>query len=295
MRERPLNPSDLDQTIVQVVNESAEELEDELKSDIVFYHGPIHPSLFRPFRNFIEEVRASSKRTEGAVSVFLRTNGGSAETAERLVDVLRHHYATVNFVVPDMAMSAGTIFCMAGDRIYMDYSSALGPIDPQVISSDGSGFLPAMGYLDQVQAITQKPSLSPADVILLKGVDLGKLALFEQARNLSVDLLKKWLVEYKFKNWTAHRTNNAGAPVTEDEKVQRAAEVAADLADHKKWRSHSRALNVSRLQDLRLEIDDYSGNVSLREKIRRYNDLLTSHIDRLNMPYYFHSHHTEAL
>jgi ClpP class serine protease len=49
------------------------------------------------------------------------------------VTVIRKHYKTVNFVVPDYAMSAGTIFCMSGDKIFMDYASALGPIDPQVI------------------------------------------------------------------------------------------------------------------------------------------------------------------
>jgi hypothetical protein len=155
--------------------------------------------------------------------------------------------------------------------------------------------LPALGYLDKVDELTAKSNLSPADAVLLRGIDLAKLALFEQAKNLSIDLLKKWLVEYKFKDWTRHRTTNAGAPVTHSEKVDRAAEVAAELADHKRWRSHGRAINVSRLKDLRLDIDDYSDNVNLRSMIRKYNDLLTSHIDRQNMPYYFHSHHTEAL
>lgn len=290
-----MNPADLDHTIVQVVNQSAAELEEALASDVVFYHGPIHPGLFRQFRNFIEEVKAKSVRTEDAVTVVLRTPGGSAETVERLVDVLRHHYSTVNFVVPDTAMSAGTIWCMSGDKIFMDYSSALGPIDPQVMAPDGSGFIPALGYLDKVEELTAKPSLSPADAVLLRGIDLAKLALFEQARNLSIDLLKKWLVEYKFKDWSAHRTTNPGATVTAEEKVARAEQVAADLADHKRWRSHGRALNIARLRELRLDIDDYSNNPQLRNCIRKYNDLLTSHIDRLNMPYYFHSHHTEAV
>jgi hypothetical protein len=290
-----VNPADYDQTIAELVNECARTLEDEMASDVVFYHGPIHPGLCRQFRNFIEEVKDSSIRTEETISVVLRTTGGSAETVERLVDVLRHHYRTVNFVVPDMAMSAGTIFCMSGDRIFMDYSSVLGPIDPQVMAPDGSSYLPALGYLDKVEELTAKPQLSPADVVLLKGIDLGRLALFEQAKNLSIDLLKKWLVEYKFKDWTHHRTNNPDAPVTVEEKERRAAEVAADLADHVRWRSHGRALNISRLRELRLDIDDYSNNAQLRDRIRRYNDLLTSHVDRQNLVFYFHSHHTEVI
>lgn len=289
-----MKPEDLDSTIVNVVNTYAQDLEEELKSDLIFYHGPIHPGLLNMFRNFIEEVKHSSVREEKTISVVLRTGGGSAETVERLVDILRHHYETVNFIVPEMAMSAGTIWCMSGDRIYMDYSAALGPIDPQVPNQDGSGYLPALGYLDKVEEITAKAQLSPADAVLLRGVDLGRLALFEQAKNLSIDLLKKWLVEYKFKDWNVHRTTNPGTPVTQEEKEARAAEVAAVLADHKRWRSHGRALNVTRLRDLRLEIDDYSENEPLRDKIRKYNDLLTSHIDRLSMSYYFHSRHSEV-
>ena len=81
----------------------------------------------------------------------------------------------------------------------MDYSSALGPIDPQVMAPDGGSYLPALGYLDKVEEITAKPQLTPADVVLLKGIDLGRLALFEQAKNLSIDLLKNgwWNINSK--------------------------------------------------------------------------------------------------
>ena len=106
----------------ELLNERAVELEDALKSDVVFYQGSIYPGYFRAFREFIEEVKQKSSRSEDAVSVILRTGGGSAETTERMVGVLRHNYNHVNFVVPDVAMSAGTIFCMSGDKIYMDYT-----------------------------------------------------------------------------------------------------------------------------------------------------------------------------
>lgn len=59
---------------------------------------------------------------------MLTTLGGSATAAERAVKVLRHFYNEVNFVVPDYAYSAGTILCMSGDNIYMDYFGVLGPI-----------------------------------------------------------------------------------------------------------------------------------------------------------------------
>ncbi|WP_414521440.1 SDH family Clp fold serine proteinase, partial [Umezakia ovalisporum] len=62
--------------------------------------------------------------------VILETEGGSIETTERIADVFRHHYplGEVSFLIPNFAMSAGTILVMSGDRILMDYYSVLGPI-----------------------------------------------------------------------------------------------------------------------------------------------------------------------
>jgi hypothetical protein len=234
-------------------------------------------------------VKAASQRTEDTLSIVLRTPGGSVETADRFVTVVRHHYKTVNFIIPDYAMSAGTIFCMSGDRIYMDYASALGPIDPQVQAPDGSGWIPALGYLDKVNEITDKDDLSPADVVFLKSLDLAKLALYEQAKNLSIDLLKAWLVQYKFKDWNQHRTNNPGTTVTLDEKKERAAEIAAALSNHKKWFSHGRSLNIAKLTELRIQIDDYSHNDKLSDAIRGYSDMLAAYNERMNRIFHLHS------
>ena len=74
---------------------------------------------------------------------------------ERMVNTIRHHYAEVYFVVPDRAMSAGTIFAMSGDKIFMSYFSVLGPIDPQ-IEKDGR-LVPALSYLSRFQRLCKRP------------------------------------------------------------------------------------------------------------------------------------------
>lgn len=290
-----MNTADLDHSIFNHIHEKARELEELLSSDVVCYYGDINPGYFRLFRNFIEEVKQTSQREDDTLSIILRTAGGSAETAERYVTVVRHHYTTVNFIVPDIAMSAGTIFCMSGDHIFMDYSSSLGPIDPQVLAPDGSGYVAALGYLDKVEEISSKAELSPSDVVFLNKLDLAKLALYEQAKNLSIDLLKRWLVQYKFKNWNVHRTSNPGTPVTDDEREQRAAEIAEALSDNKRWHSHGRSLDTQKIRQLRLEICDYSEKTEVRNAIRGYNDPLTAYTDRMRYPFYLHSHLTERV
>src|SRR5665213_3094535 len=178
-----------DHTIKEVLTERVQKLETQFNSDVVFYYGEIHPSLVKMFRNFIEDLTAQTGRKD-TLTMFLNTPGGSAETVEKMVDIMRFHYNNVHFVVPDFAMSAGTILCMSGNKIYMDYSSSLGPIDPQVFN--GKDWVPALGYLDQVEKLlekAQKGTITQAEFLIMQSLDLAMLSRYEQAKNLTITLL----------------------------------------------------------------------------------------------------------
>ena len=91
-----------------------------------------------------------------------------------MVHVIRKHYKEVLFIIPDRAMSAGTVFVMAGDQIFMSESSCLGPIDPQ-IEKDGK-FVPALSYLNQYQRLYDKAEtgqLNTTELMLLNNLDPG--------------------------------------------------------------------------------------------------------------------------
>lgn len=256
---------------------------------MVFYFGEIHPLLDKSFRDFIEELKKDTDFERDRLTVILNTPGGSVETVEKMVNVIRHHYEELYFIVPDSAMSAGTIFCMAGDKIYMDYSSSLGPIDPQVFN--GNKWMPALGYLDKVEELvtkSQKGTLTEAEFLILRELDLAELRSYEMARKLTESLLKEWLVKFKFKNWNAH--SSTGKEVTIKEKERRAEEIAKLLGDNSIWHSHGRSIGIRRLQDeLKLEIDDYSDKPDLSEKIRSYNDLICEYIRRHDAKIFLHS------
>lgn len=270
------------------------DLETGLGADVALYFGPIFPSIEKRFRDFIEELKNTEpgEVTRARLAIVLNSPGGSAETVEKLVEIVRYHYAEVKFIIPDEAMSAGTIFAMSGDAIYMDYTSSLGPIDPQV--NNGTDWVPALGYLDQVEKMIQKSrqgTLTDAELVILQNLDLAMLSRYEQAKNLTITLLKKWLVEYKFKDWVTHRTdpNKLGQPVMLEEKQQRAEEIATLLADNKIWHSHGRKIGVKTLQNLlRLEVVDYSADNALRGKILAYSEFITDYINRHDFPFFLH-------
>lgn len=285
-------PMIFDATIKSLLNDKLKKLEKHFDADVVFFYGEIHLGLIRPFRDLIEDLKKDGKKKD-KLALVLNTAGGSAETAEKFVDIIRFHYKDVTFIVADFAMSAGTIFCMSSNRIYMDYSSSLGPIDPQVWN--GTQWVPALGYLDKVEEMLAKAAggtLSNAEFLVLQSQDLAMLSRYEQARNLTITLLKKWLVEYKWGDWNTHGTNPAklGQPVTPEEKKERAEEVAKLLGDNKYWHSHGRMIGINTLRSLlRLKIEDFSTDRNLQPLIRSYNDLITEYIGRSNFKVFMHS------
>ena len=148
-------------------------LESKLNADVFTYYGEILNGVERNVKDIIEALSKDSKKHQ-AIYVFLTTPGGSLPPVQRMVDILRHFYSEVNFIVPDYAYSAGTIWCMSGDNIYMNYYSSLGPIDPQVQNKDGK-LVAALGYLDKINELLEKAKkneLSQAEFLILKDFDL---------------------------------------------------------------------------------------------------------------------------
>jgi len=276
---------EVDNQIQQLLNNKLLALEKHFDADILNYYGTFGGGE-NELRKIISELASDAKHNK--IYIILTTNGGNAITVERLVNILRHHYQEVNFIIPDYAYSAGTIFCMSGDNILMDYFSILGPIDPQIQNKEGK-WVAALGYLDKINELINKAqngTMTNAEFIILKDFDLAELRSYEQAKDLTIDLLKKWLVKYKFKNWNAHRTNKEklNKPVTLKEKESRAKEIAEKLSDNRLWKSHGRPINIDSLKELGLEIEDYSNNLERQKIIREYYDLVSDYIRTRNIP-----------
>lgn len=278
--------SQLENNLRLLLNSKLETLEKYLDADVLVYYGPIGNLNENVFLKLVEELAQDANRHK-SLYILLTTTGGSAITVERYVNIIRHHYSEVNFIIPDYAYSAGTIFCMSGDNIYMDYFSVLGPIDPQVQNKEGK-WVAALGYLDKINDYIEKAklgTLTNVEFAILKDFDLAELRSFEQARDLTIDLLKKWLVKYKFKNSTKH---SDGTDVTDEEKKERAAKIAEHLSDNNDWKSHGRPINIEALKVLKLKIEDYSDNVELRTKIRDYYETMSDYVRLKGFPIFIH-------
>jgi len=243
-------------------------IEEILDVDVLTINSPLYSPLESRIRSLLEKL---DHRHEN-IGIIIETNGGLVEVAERIVDTIRNHYEEVYFLVPNKAMSAGTVLVMSGERIFMDYFSCLGPIDPQILVE--GRYIPALSYLNQFERLVKKSErgeLTTAEFALLHKFDLGELYQFEQARELSIELLEKWLSSYKFKNWE----------VTTDKKESRANQIGKQLSNVKRWHTHGRGINMETLRkELGLKIDDFSSVKNLSEEIKNYFELFQDYIDR---------------
>lgn len=286
-----------DQTVFSAVNEAEAKIETKLGCDVIFFYGEIRASRINEFRSLLEKL-AETPTKQKALAICLTTPGGEVEVVEKLAEITRFHYPDeVNFIVPAAAFSAGTIFCMSGDRIFMDYSSSLGPIDPQVPDREDKYLVPALGYLDKVEELIQKSldkKISPGELAILVKQDLAMLRLYEQARDLSGELIKKWLVQYKFKNWKVHRTTNPGTDVTNEQKEARAKEIADQLSSNKIWHSHGRMIGMNTLRSvLKLEIDDFGLDRDFGRSVRTYSDTLSEYLRRHDFSFFIYNRRVE--
>ena len=162
----------LDDYIKVQLNKHLESMEKTLDADMLAIISSILPGLDIRVRDAVEHI--SNKKS--IIAIIHDTPGGIVEVVERMVNAIRHSYSEVIFIIPDRAMSAGTIFALSADRILMDYFSCLGPIDPQ-IEKDGR-LVPAMSYLIQFERLNEKAdkgTLTSAEYALLSKLDIGEL------------------------------------------------------------------------------------------------------------------------
>lgn len=266
-------------------------IQDAKSADAITYVGGIIYGADDSIKYAVEDL--DPKRD--TLLVILETNGGYIEVAERIANTFRHHYSAVEFLVPNFAMSAGTVLVMSGDAIHMDYSSILGPIDPQVKRPGAEQFVPALGYLEQYKRLVEKSAngtLTTAELAyMVQNFDAAELYRYEQERELSIALLEQWLVQYKFKNWKKTATRKIA--VTPAMRKLRAKQIAKGLNQTGRWHSHSRGITMEVLRrELKVQIDDFGSDPTFARRIREYYRLFKDY--QIRRSHYYHGLHAHG-
>jgi Serine dehydrogenase proteinase len=157
-----------------------------------------------PFLEMVNQV----PQDVDSIDIFLATRGGSGHQVSRFVNCLRSRFNEVDFLIPSFCMSAGTLFALSGDRIWMTPRACLGPIDPQVPTIDGR-YVPAQALLllvNQLQmegdeAMKKGQPVPWTAVRIIDSLDKKELGDALTASTYSSTMASQFLQNYKFKGW----------------------------------------------------------------------------------------------
>lgn len=231
------------------------------RNTIIYYsgwlqkHGVDHDlslamSVSDTDKNAFMSVISGLNRKQG-LDLFLHTPGGDIAATESLVDYLRAMFDDIRVIVPQLAMSAGTMIALASNRVMMGKQSSLGPIDPQFAG------LPAHGIISEFERAKKEVTANP-QTSMVWGHIIGKysptfLGECANAVELSDSMVRKWLTAGMFNGFS--------------DGEERAARVVQELGSHSSTLTHSRHISVARAKELGIIVEDMEGDQELQDAI----------------------------
>lgn len=215
---------------------------------IAYYSGWLqHPDVANTSvgdddKNGLMAVVHGLDRTKG-LDLLLHTPGGDVAATESIVDYLHKMFGTnIRAIVPQLAMSAGTMIACSCKEIIMGKQSSLGPIDPQF------GGIPAYGVLKEfeeaIEAVKTDPSSIPVWQVVVGKYHPTFIGECRHAITWSSDMVRSWLKRSMF-------ADKKNAQSLADKAVKY-------LGDHDNTKNHARhipyedvhkLLNVTMLED----------------------------------------------
>jgi hypothetical protein len=177
-------------------------------------------------------------RSKG-LDLFLHTPGGDAAATESLVDYLRAMFGTdVRAIVPQLAMSAGTMIALACKEVVMGKHSSLGPIDPQI------GGIPAHGIIEEFETAAKQIQRNPAMIPLWQPI-IAKysptlIGECQKAIAWCNQMVKEWLMTCMFSG--------------EADAEAKADNIIAELGDHALTKSHARHISMKRATEIGIRV-----------------------------------------
>lgn len=190
-------------------------------------------------------------RTLG-LDLVLHTPGGETAATESLVDYLRSMFGNnIRAIIPQLAMSGGTMMACACNSILMGKQSSLGPIDPHF------GGIPAHGVVEEFERALAEVKNDPSRVPIWQPIIAKYRPTFigecEKAIAWSNEMTENWL-----------RTGMLANDNNPDEKIKR---ILMELGDHALTKSHARHISIDRCKEMGLTIEELENDQELQEAV----------------------------
>lgn len=187
------------------------------------------------------------------LDLILHTPGGSPVAAEAIVKYLKSKFGkNIRVIVPQLAMSAGTMIACAGKEIIMGKHSSLGPIDPQFNGA------PAYNIKQEFEQAKKDLKDNPENYHYWK-IKLDKYppAFMKSAIDaieLSSMLLEQWLSTCMFDDGTK-------------ESQETIANIVSKLNEHSNSKLHGRHYDIDFCKEIGLKIIELEEDADLQNAV----------------------------
>jgi hypothetical protein len=115
------------------------------------------------------------KKPRPRLALLIDSYGGYAEPAYRLSNLLKRRCGGFTAVVPRIATSAATLFCLGADSILLGEEAELGPLDTQFFDSDvEEDWVSALDEVQAVEALEQSATEAAFKVMVYLAERTGK-------------------------------------------------------------------------------------------------------------------------
>jgi ATP-dependent protease ClpP protease subunit len=199
---------------------------------------------------FMNAIHATD-RSKG-LDLLLHTPGGETAATESIVDYLRSMFDTdIRAIIPQLALSAGTMIACACREILMGKHSSLGPIDPQFHG------IPAHGVVEEFRRahseIRSDPSKAAVWQPIIAKYQPTLIGECEKSIDWSNEMVKEWLL--------------SGMLSQEADAEGVAGRIIAELADHALTKSHARHISYEKARDIGLNVALLEDHPDLQEAV----------------------------
>lgn len=210
---------------------------------------------------FMTVIHELDDRDRG-LDLVLHTPGGEVAATESLVDYLRLMFdGDIRAIVPQLAMSAGTMIACASKKIVMGKQSSLGPIDPQF---EG---IPAHGVVEEFEnaksEIIDNPSSVPVWQPIISKYPPAFIGECRKVIDWANEIAGEWLASGMFQNELRPQADPEQKSAVEG-KIK---SIVRGLGDHALTKSHSRHLSASWCEKLGLKIDHLEDDQQLQDAV----------------------------
>lgn len=213
-----------------------------------FMHKPKNPEIIindKDINALMENVHRLDK--EKGLDIILHTPGGDLAATEQIIYYLKSYFnSDIRAIVPQMAMSAGSLIAVSCKSIIMGRQSCIGPFDPQLNGVPCQSVL--REFKKAIADVEQRPASLGLWQTIISKLNPTFITLCEQADELSEELTEKIL-------------SDKGLDRSKKEKIKK----VFSKNDHSK--THSRHIDRTQCKKAELSIIDLEDEQEVQDLV----------------------------